>query len=59
LIKEIESLKEYGSVILKDAAIELLENCRNRISKLKEDLKNLNKREALLGIDESDGQKLI
>lgn len=42
LIKEIENLKEFGSIILKDSAIELLSNCRKKIQELKNQLKDLN-----------------
>lgn len=51
LTKDIEGLKEYGSVIMKDTAIEVLANCRGRITDLKSKLKDLNRRELLLGID--------
>lgn len=49
--KEIETLKEFGSVILKDSALELLSNCRQKINQLKLELRDLNKREGLLAID--------
>lgn len=50
LIKDIETLKEFGSIILKDSAIELLEKCRNKIQELKNELKDLIERETLLGM---------
>lgn len=59
LTKDIEGLKEYGSVIMKDTAIEVLTNCRAKITELKTELKDLNRRELLLSIDETDGQKLV
>jgi dynein heavy chain, axonemal len=59
LIKEIEGLKEFGSIILKDTAIELLNSCRKKVQDLKEELKDLNKREVLLGMEESEGSKLV
>jgi dynein heavy chain, axonemal len=59
LIKDIETLKEFGSIILKDSAIELLTNCRNKIQDLKNELRDLNERETLLGMEEFDGHKLF
>jgi hypothetical protein len=50
-VKEIESLKEFGSEILKDSALELIGSCRKKITDFKVELKDLNKREGLLGID--------
>ena len=44
---------------MKDTAIEVLHDIRQQITKIKNDLKDLNRREGLLGIEDTDGSKAM
>ena len=47
----MEKIKDYGSKMLKDSALEVLKDCRENIKTCKALVTDLNERELLLGMD--------
>lgn len=60
LLKELEKLREFGSRMLKESALQLTESCRSRIDKYKVEMeKEIIEKEEMLGMNVSEFPKLL